>query len=84
MRGKWSSRSSFPAHWAPNDLLFYDGEQYPARCRGRLRGVSRLLEPPLEQAGYQVAFAPRAGGEFTGRYETFAAGFAVTSPMLSP
>ena len=39
---------------------------------------------PLEQGGYKVAFAPRADGEFTGRYETFAAGFAVTSPLLSP
>ncbi len=24
---------AFPAHWAPNDLLFYDGAQYPARFR---------------------------------------------------
>ncbi|HMB73810.1 MAG TPA: PQQ-dependent sugar dehydrogenase, partial [Gammaproteobacteria bacterium] len=24
----------FPAHWAPNDLLFYTGEQFPERYRG--------------------------------------------------
>ena len=77
---------AFPAHWAPNDLLFYDGVQYPARFR---EGVFVVFHgswnrAPLEQAGYQVAFAPRVDGEFTGRYETFAGGFAVTSPLLSP
>jgi len=77
---------AFPAHWAPNDLLFYDGEQYPARFRS---GVFVAFHgswnrAPLEQGGYQVAFAPRLDGEFTGRYETFASGFAVTSPLLSP
>ena len=77
---------AFPAHWAPNDLLFYDGEQYPARFRDGVFVVfhGSWNRAPLEQAGYQVAFAPRTGGEFTGRYETFAAGFAVTSPLLSP
>ena len=77
---------AFPAHWAPNDLLFYDGGQYPARFRDGVFVVfhGSWNRAPLEQAGYQVAFAPRADGEFTGRYETFAAGFAVTSPLLSP
>ena len=77
---------AFPAHWAPNDLLFYDGEQYPARFRDGVFVVfhGSWNRAPLEQGGYQVAFAPRADGEFTGRYETFAAGFARTSPLLSP
>ena len=77
---------AFPAHWAPNDLLFYDGQQYPARFRDGVFVVfhGSWNRAPLEQGGYQVAFAPRADGEFTGRYETFAAGFAVTSPLLSP
>ena len=77
---------AFPAHWAPNDLLFYDGGQYPARFRDGVFVVfhGSWNRAPLEQAGYQVSFAPRANGEFTGRYETFAAGFAVTSPLLSP
>ena len=77
---------AFPAHWAPNDLLFYDGEQYPARFRDGVFVVfhGSWNRAPLEQGGYQVAFAPRADGEFTGRYETFAAGFAITSPLLSP
>lgn len=77
---------AFPAHWAPDDLLFYDGEQLPARFREGAFVVfhGSWNRAPLEQGGYQVAFAPRADGEFTGRYETFAAGFSVTTPLLSP
>ncbi len=77
---------AFPAHWAPDDLLFYDGAQYPARFREGAFVVfhGSWNRAPLEQGGYQVAFAPQGDGEFTGRYETFAAGFAVTSPLLSP
>src|SRR6478672_8111770 len=26
--------AAFPAHWAPNDLLLYDGHQFPAAYRG--------------------------------------------------
>ena len=48
---------AFPAHWAPNDLLFYDGEQYPARFRDGVFVVfhGSWNRAPLEQAGYQVA-----------------------------
>ena len=51
---------AFPAHWAPNDLLFYDGRQYPARFRDGVFVVfhGSWNRAPLEQAGYQVAFAP--------------------------
>lgn len=77
---------AFPAHWAPNDLLFYDGSQYPSRYHEGAFVVfhGSWNRAPLQQGGYQVAFAPRENGEFTGRYETFAGGFAVTSPLLSP
>ena len=46
---------AFPAHWAPNDLLFYDGEQYPARFRAGVFAVfhGSWNRAPLEQAGYQ-------------------------------
>ena len=40
--------------------------------------------PRSNRPGIRSRSLPRAGGEFTGRYETFAAGFAVTSPLLSP
>ena len=77
---------AFPGHWAPNDLLFYSGDQFPARYR---EGVFVVFHgswnrAPLAQGGYQVAFAPRIGDTFTGDWETFADGFAGTSPLMRP
>lgn len=67
----------FPAHWAPNDLEFYDSTQFPAQYRGgafvAFHGSwNRAPEP---QAGYNVAFAPFEGSEPTGKWEVFAGGF---------
>ena len=75
---------SFPAHWAPNDLLFYTGDQFPAWYQ---EGVFVVFHgswnrAPLEQGGYQIVFAPRDGSTYTGNWETFADGFAVTSPLM--
>ena len=77
---------AFPGHYAPNDLLFYTGDQFPERYR---QGAFIVFHgswnrAPLEQGGYQVAFAPRVDGTFTGDWETFANGFAVVSPLMSP
>jgi len=71
----------FPAHWAPNGLLFYTGSQFPARYK---RGAfiafhgswNRAPEP---QAGYNVAFQPLSGEKSAGAYEIFASGFAPQS-----
>jgi glucose/arabinose dehydrogenase len=69
---------AFPAHWAPNGLMFYTGDQFPARYR---EGVfvafhgswNRAPEP---QGGYKVVFLPfNAGTPLTG-FDTFADGFA--------
>jgi glucose/arabinose dehydrogenase len=35
----------FPAHWAPNDLLLYDGDQFPAAYRGGVHRIPRVVEP---------------------------------------
>ena len=77
---------AFPGHWAPNDLLSYTGTQFPERYRDGVFVVfhGSWNRAPLEQGGYQVAFARRTGGEFAGDWETFADGFAVTSPLMSP
>ena len=77
---------AFPGHWAPNDLLFYSGDQFPSRYRAGVFVVfhGSWNRAPLEQGGYQVAFVPRVGGKFVGDWETFADGFAVTSPLMSP
>ena len=36
----------FPAHWAPNDLMLYNGTQFPTAYQGRrLHRLPRLVEP---------------------------------------
>jgi len=76
--GKDDPLLAFPAHWAPNALHFYTGEQFPERYRG---GVFVAFHgswnrAPLPQAGYQVVFVPFAGDEpSSGEWEEFATGF---------
>lgn len=78
----------FPAHWAPDGLLFYTGDQLPERYRGGAFVVfhGSWNRAPLPQAGYKVVFAPFAGDEPTGEWEVFADGFGgdAPSPQGSP
>jgi glucose/arabinose dehydrogenase len=67
-----------PAHWAPNDLLFYKGDQFPERYK---HGVfvafhGSTNRGPYPQAGYIVAFVPFENGKPNGTWEVFADGFA--------
>ena len=69
--------ATFPAHWAPNDLVFYRGTQFPAKYRN---GVFIAFHgswnrAPGPQGGYQVAFLPFEGDRAGTRHETFASGF---------
>ncbi len=68
----------FPAHWAPNGLLFYSGTQFPERYRGGafIAFHGSWNRAPLPQGGYNVVFAPFRGNEPTGQWEVFADGFA--------
>ena len=77
---------AFPGHWAPNDMHFYGGNQFPAEFRDGAFVVfhGSWNRAPLQQGGYQVAFAPRRDGEFTGDYETFAGGFAGEDTPMQP
>ena len=68
----------FPAHWAPNDLLFYKGNQFPERYK---KGAfvafhGSTNRNPYPQAGYIVAFIPFENGKPNGQFEVFADGFA--------
>ena len=75
----------FPGHWAPNALLFYTGEQFPARYRGGAFIVfhGSWNRAPLPQGGYNVVFVPFTGGApATGDYEIFADGFAGRTPLM--
>ena len=73
----------FPGHSAPNDLLFYDGNQFPERYR---RGAfiafhGSTIRMPYSQAGYIVAFVPIRDGAPSGDWEVFADGFAGVDPI---
>jgi glucose/arabinose dehydrogenase len=69
---------AFPAHWAPIQMSYYDGTQFPERYRGGMFIAfhGSWNRAPRAQAGYKVAFVPfNAQGLPTGDYETFADGF---------
>ena len=76
---------SFGAHWAPNGLHFYEGNQFPRHYRHGAfvafhGGFDRA---PLQNEGYQVAFVPFDGsGRPSGGMETFADGFAGSAGPL--
>ena len=77
---------AFPGHWAPNDLLFYHGNMFPARYKN---GVFIAFHgswnrAPLKQGGYFVAFVPMKDGKPTGTWEVFAEGFAGGKEVISP
>ena len=75
----------FPAHWAPNDLLFYTGEQFPERYRGGafVAFHGSWNRAPV-QRGFNVTFLPFASGAVTGPHEVFADGFAGTDSLSTP
>ncbi len=68
----------FPGHFAPNDLLFYKGNQFPARYKDgafiAMHGSTNRI--PYPQAGYIIVFVPMKNGVVTGDWEVFADGFA--------
>jgi glucose/arabinose dehydrogenase len=70
----------FPAHWAPNGLLFYTGSSFPERYKGGafIAFHGSWNRAPAAQQGYNVVFVPFAGGNPAdpAKYEVFADGFA--------
>ena len=76
---------TFGAHWSPDGLTFYRGEQFPARYRGGAfiafhGGFNRAPEP---NEGFQVQFVPFGrNGTPSGVAETFADGFAGSTGPL--
>ncbi|HMK84965.1 MAG TPA: c-type cytochrome [Steroidobacteraceae bacterium] len=70
--------AAFPAHWAPNDMVFYDRSEFPARYRN---GVFIAFHgswdrAPYPQQGYNVVFQSLGGEHAGGVCEVFADGFA--------
>lgn len=75
---KHAPAAFFPAHWAPDGLLFYTGNQFPARYRNGafIAFHGSWNRAPGPQGGYQVVFQPLSSGKASGQYESFANGFA--------
>ena len=67
----------FPGHWAPMDILFYQGNQFPERYkRGAFVAFHGSTDrSPYPQAGYIVCFIPLQNGLSDGSWEVFADGF---------
>src|SRR5690349_518404 len=70
--------ASFPAHWAPNDLVLYGAEQFPAAYRDGafIAFHGSWNRAPFPQGGYNVVFQPLKDGKFSGKFVVFADGFA--------
>lgn len=77
---------AFPGHWAPNDVLFYTGDMFPARYKNGafIAFHGSWNRAPLEQAGYIVAFVPFEGDQPAGDWEVFAEGFTGVDSLSSP
>jgi glucose/arabinose dehydrogenase len=77
---------AFPAHWAPNDLLFYSGKNFPQLYQGGafIAFHGSWNRAPEPQAGYKVVFQPMKDGKPSGAYEVFADGFAGEMADNSP
>jgi len=80
--------AAYPAHWAPMDMLFYTGEQFPQKYRGGafVAFHGSWNRAPQPQAGYRVIFQPFDAGAPSGTDDDFAGpgGFTGTDTVRSP
>lgn len=76
----------FPAHLAPNALLFYTGTMFPSRYRNGafIAFHGSWNRAPEPQQGYFVAFLPFRNGKPSGDWEVFADNFAGTATIEAP
>jgi glucose/arabinose dehydrogenase len=75
----------FPGHWAPNDILFYEGDQFPNRYKGGafIAFHGSTNRAPYSQSGYCIAFVPQVNGKWSQDFEIFANGFAVLDTLVN-
>jgi len=77
---------AFPAHWAPNDLLFYRDGSFPERFEGgafiAFHGSWNRM--PFQQQGYKVVFVPFRDGLPSAPEEVFADGFPQNDDVRTP
>jgi glucose/arabinose dehydrogenase/cytochrome c553 len=75
----------FPGHWAPMDILFYQGNQFPERYKkGAFIAFHGSTDrSPYPQAGYIVCFVPMENGKVSGEWEVFADGFTGVDTVVN-
>lgn len=68
--------AALPAHYAPNDLIFYSGSQFPKRFQhGAFMAFHGSWNRGSQQEGFQVVFMPLNQGK-PGPWSVFADNFA--------
>ena len=77
---------AFPGHLAPNGLLFYTGDQFPAKYKNGafIAFHGSWNRAPEPQEGYYVVFVPFENGKPSGNSEVFANGFAGGPDKMQP
>ncbi len=76
----------FPAHWAPNDLLFHSGNGLPDKYEqgAFIAFHGSWNRMPFKQDGFNVVFVPMRDGKVTGDWEIFIDGFEGPEPVKNP
>jgi glucose/arabinose dehydrogenase len=77
---------AFPAHTAPNDLLFYTGNMFPEKYKNGafIAFHGSWNRAPEPQEGFNVVFVPFKDKLPSGKWEVFASGFAGADLVKSP
>jgi mono/diheme cytochrome c family protein len=75
----------FPGHWAPNDLFFYTGNQFPDHYKNGafIAFHGSTNRAPYPQSGYTIVFVPFKNNQSNGDWEIFADGFAEVDPIIN-
>ncbi|MDG1029030.1 MAG: PQQ-dependent sugar dehydrogenase [Flavobacteriaceae bacterium] len=75
----------FPGHWAPNDLVFYNGDAFPDHYKNGafIAFHGSTNRAPYPQSSYFIGFVPFENGKPSGPYEVFADGFAGVDPIIN-
>ena len=76
--------TSFPAHWAPVDAMFYTATQFPPHYRNGMFIAfhGSWNRAPLAQEVSNVTFQAFNGKEPAGKFEIFASGFAGKAQIM--
>jgi glucose/arabinose dehydrogenase len=70
--------AAFPGHWAPDDMVIYQGDGFPSAYKDGafIAFHGSWNRAPGPQGGYDVVFQPMADGKASGPFVVFADGFA--------